>query len=391
MQQYAYLIIGGGMAAAAAVKGIREIDKESAICIIGAETNPPYKRPPLTKQLWKGKPVDSIWLHTEDQGATLLQGRTVFSIDPANKCVADDQGTQYGFGKLLICTGATPRRLPIDSDAIIYYRTFDDYTRLRELCETGERFAVIGGGFIGSEIAAALAMNGKHAIMLFPDDSIGAKVYPSDLAQYVTHYFGEQKVEVRPGEAVTSLTSSNGKHKVVTSLGNETEVDGVIAGIGVTPNTELASAAGLPVDNGIAVDDYLNAGHPDIYAAGDAASFHNPALGRRIRVEHEDNAVTMGGWAGRTMAGEREPYTHLPYFYSDLFDLGYEAIGDLDNSLETYCDWQEPFKKGVVYYLADGRVRGALLWNVWDKVPAARELISASGPFKQQDLKGRIQ
>lgn len=390
MLSFQYLIIGGGMAADAAVKGIREVDKQASICIISDETSPPYKRPPLTKQLWKGKPVESIWLHTEDHGVTLLQGRVVTAIDPANKLVTDDQGTEYGFGKLLIATGATPRRLPVDSDAIIYYRAFDDYNRLRGLCEVGERFAVVGGGFIGSEIAAALAMNGRQAIMLFPEDTIGKKPYPADLAQYVTRFYSEQLVEVRAGETMTGVVSGNGKHLVQTSLGNEIEVDGIVAGVGVTPNTEPASAVGLPTENGIAVDEYLNAGHPDIYAAGDVASFNNPALGRRIRVEHEDNAITMGGWAGRAMAGEREPYTYLPYFYSDMFDLGYEAVGALDSRLETYSDWQEPFRKGVVYYLSDDRVRGVLLWNVWDKVPAARELISTLGPISPNDLKGRI-
>lgn len=390
MLSFPYLIIGGGMAADAAVKGIRQIDEQSPIYVISDENHPPYKRPPLTKQLWKGKPVDSIWLHTEDYGATLLRGHVVSSLDAATKRVTNEDGTEFGFEKLLIATGVTPRLLQIDSDAIIYYRNFDDYNHLRALTETGDRFAVIGGGFIGSEIAAGLAMNGKKAFLFAPEEIIGAKLYPLDLGQFVTQYYRDQGVEVRPGETVTGLTSRGGKHKVTTSLGNEVEVDGVVAGIGVRPNTDLAAIAGLPTENGIAVDEYLNAGHPDIYAAGDVASFHNPALGRRVRVEHEDNAVTMGGWAGRAMAGDRQPYTHLPYFYSDMFDLGYEAVGDVNSKLDTYSDWQEPFRKGVVYYLADGRVRGVLLWNVWDKVPAARELIADRDPFTPQDLKGRI-
>ncbi len=390
MQSFPYLIIGGGMAADAAVKGIREIDADSPIAVIGAEPDPPYKRPPLTKKLWLGKPVDSIWLHTEDSGIDFMPNRRVVSIAPQNKLVTDDQGNNYSFGKLLIATGATPRRMPIESDAIIYYRTFQDYRRLRELTETGERFAVIGGGFIGSEIAASLTMNGKHVVMLFPEDTIGAKIYPSDLARYVTDFYRRQSVEVRSGETVTGVVSANGRHTLTTSLGSKIEVDGIVAGIGVEPNTALASSAGLPIDNGIAVDEFLNAGHPDIYAAGDVASFQSEALGRRVRVEHEDNAVTMGGWAGRAMAGDARPYTHLPYFYSDMFELGYEAVGDTSSKLETYADWQEQFRKGVVYYLQDGRVRGALLWNVWDMVPAARELISQPGPHTPESLKGRI-
>jgi 3-phenylpropionate/trans-cinnamate dioxygenase ferredoxin reductase subunit len=144
------------------------------------------------------------------------------------------------------------------------------------------------------------------------------------------------------------------------------------------------------VDNGIVVDEYLRAGNPDVYAAGDVANFYNPALGRRIRVEHENNALTMGRYAGRNMAGETTPYHYLPYFYSDLFELGYEAIGLVDSQLETIPDWSTPHQKGVVYYRQDRRVRGVLLWNVWEKVGAARDLIAEPGPFKPEDLPGRL-
>jgi len=386
MRHYAYLIIGGGMAADAAVKGIRSIDKDWEICVIGSEPVPPYKRPPLTKGLWKGKPVDSIWLGTSDLGVTLDLARTARGIDLANKCVTDDRGEEYGFDKLLIVTGGTPRRLPFEADGIIYYRTFADYEHLRELTEQGNRFAVIGGGFIGSEIAAALAMNDKHTTLIFPDETIGAKIYPADLAEFVTNYYREKGVEIIAGDTVVATET----HLVKTASGREIEVDGVVAGIGITPNTQLAELAGLPIDNGIQVDKHLRAGNPDVFAAGDVANFHNPALDLRMRVEHEDNAVTMGKHAGKAMAGHLEHYTHLPYFYSDMFELGYEAVGLLDSRLETFSDWKEPFREGVVYYLAHGRVRGVLLWNVWDKVPAARELIAEPGPINAAELKGRI-
>jgi NADPH-dependent 2,4-dienoyl-CoA reductase/sulfur reductase-like enzyme len=167
-------------------------------------------------------------------------------------------------------------------------------------------------------------------------------------------------------------------------------VDAVVAGIGVVPNTELAAAAGLEVDDGLVVDDRLRTGHPDVFAAGDVARFISPALGGRTRVEHEDNALTMGRAAGRAMAGEESPYTHLPSFYSDLFELGYEAVGAMDPRGETVADWKEPFREGVVYYLAQGRVRGVLLWNTWDQVDAARALIAEPGPFRAADLRGRL-
>ena len=164
----------------------------------------------------------------------------------------------------------------------------------------------------------------------------------------------------------------------------------MVAGIGVEPNVELAQTAGLDVENGIRVDASLRTSQEDIYAAGDVASFHNPALDKWLRVEHEDNANTMGGLAGRAMAGEVVSYDHLPSFYSDLFELGYEAVGEVDSRLEAVADWKQPYREGVVYYLREGRVRGVLLWNVWDQVDAARRLIAEPGPFKATDLMGRL-
>lgn len=164
----------------------------------------------------------------------------------------------------------------------------------------------------------------------------------------------------------------------------------IVAGLGIHPGVELAEQAGLRVNNGIEVDELCRTSHADMYAAGDVANFPNPALGTRIRVEHEDNANTMGRIAGQNMAGERTPYHHLPFFYSDLFDLGYEAVGDLDSRLTVVEDWKEPFREGVVYYLKDRRVRGVLLWNVWNQVDRARELIAQTGPFAPQDLLGRL-
>ena len=385
-----YLIVGGGMTADAAVHGIREMDPNASIGLIGEEPHPPYDRPPLSKKLWKGKPVDIIWREKESGGTELILERRVLSLDPQGKRVVDYRQETYTFDKLLLATGGTPRRLPFGNDHIIYFRTFENYLRLRKLADTGKRFAVIGGGFIGSEIAAALSMNGKEVIMLFPGPGIAGRVMPHDLSEFLNNFFREKGVAMLTGETVNDLQSKDRQLAVKTASGREFVVNGVVAGIGINPNVELAQQAGLEVQNGIVVDELLRSSHPDIFAAGDVASFYNPSLGKRIRVEHEDNANTMGRQAGRNMAGAAEPYHHLPFFYSDLFELGYEAVGDLDARLETVTDWQEPFRKGVVYYLENGRVRGVLLWNVWEQVDAARRLIAAKGPFRPEDLKGLI-
>jgi 3-phenylpropionate/trans-cinnamate dioxygenase ferredoxin reductase subunit len=390
MKHYKYLIIGGGLAGDAAVQGIRELDRDGSIGMFSMELNPPYTRPNLSKQLWKGKPLEKIWKNTESRGAELLLNHKITEVDVQKKCVRDEAGEEYTFDKLLLATGGTPIRLPFGGEDIIYYRDLQDYQRLRALSERAAHFLVIGGGFIGSEIAAALTMNGKKVVMVFPDQAIGANVYPSDLAHFLNDYYRDKGVDVVVGDTVADVEKSGDRFKVRTKNGFDFEVDGVVAGIGIRPNLQLAQQAGLQMDNGVIVDEHLLTSAPDIYAAGDMANFYHSALGKRVRVEHEDNAVHMGKLAGRNMAGAQETYTHAPMFYSDLFDLGYEAVGDLSSKLQTVTDWQEPFKKGVIYYLDNDRVRGVLLWNVWEQVDHARALLNEQSPLRAEDLMGKI-
>jgi NADPH-dependent 2,4-dienoyl-CoA reductase/sulfur reductase-like enzyme len=390
MENFKYLIIGGGMTAMAAMRGIREIDKQGTIGLIGLEPDPPYKRPPLSKGLWKGKPLESIWIKSDDLQADFRLGRNIVSLDPGSLTVKDDQGATYKGEKILLATGGTPRKLPFGGDRIIYYRTLADYKRLAELSKRNLTFAVIGGGFIGSEITAALAMNGRQVTMLVPEEGIGSAIYPHDLSLFLNDYFIKKAVSVWPGEILSGAEASQGKMALKTKNGRELLVDAVIAGIGIQPNVELAKSAGLKVGNGIVVDRTLVTSQPGIFAAGDVAEFYNPLLDKHIRIEHEDNANSMGRQVGRNMAGANESYDHLSYFFSDFFELGYEAVGELDPRQETFVDWVDPYKKGVVYYLTGGRVRGVLLWNVWDTVPAARALMAEPGPFKAADLKNRL-
>jgi 3-phenylpropionate/trans-cinnamate dioxygenase ferredoxin reductase component len=390
MPDYKYLIVGGGMTADAAVNGIREADSEGSIGLISAEQNPPYNRPPLSKGLWKGDAPDSIWRGTEKQGIALHLGRKAEFLDLRRRIATDDRGSSYTFEKLLLATGAAPRRLDFDDGSVIYYRNLDDYRNLRALTEHGHRFGVIGGGFIGWELAAALAMNDKEVVMLFPGEAIGSHIYPIDLARFLNDYYQQKGVKIVSGSTVVGMEKTQQGTNVKTRDQGEFLVDGVVAGIGVVPNVELPRAAGLEIENGIVVDEFLRTSHPDVYSAGDVANFFSPALEKRLRVEHEDNANTMGRQAGAAMAGKANPYHHLPFFYSDLFDLGYEAVGDLDPQLETVADWKEPYREGVIYYMRGARVRGVLLWNVWGQVDAARQLISAQGPFRASDLKDRL-
>jgi 3-phenylpropionate/trans-cinnamate dioxygenase ferredoxin reductase component len=387
---YKYLIIGGGMTADAAVGGIRQLDGEGSIGLIGEEPYPPYDRPPLSKGLWRGDSIEDIRRNIQGQGVEVHLGLRAQLLEPQNRRLTDERGEVYTFEELLLATGGKPRRLPFGGDHIIYFRTLEDYRKLRALAEQGRRFAVIGGGFIGSEIAAALAMNGKEVVMLFPKEAIGSHAFPADLARFLNGFYRENGVEVLAGETVSGLETHTEKLDVRTSGGQEITVDGVVAGIGIEPDVRLAEGAGLEVGDGIVVDEFLRTSSPDVYAAGDVANFYNPDLDKRLRVEHEDNANTMGLLAGRNMAGAAEPYHHLPFFYSDLFELGYEAVGEVDARLETVADWKDLGREGVVYYLWEGQVRGVLLWNVWGQVDAARRLIAEPGPFEAEDLKGRL-
>lgn len=390
MKHYRYLIIGAGMSADAAARGILELDTTGSIGIIGAENDPPYTRPYLSKALWKGRPFEKVWRGTDKLAVDMYLGRSATRLDPNAKRVVDDHGDEYSYERLLLATGGTPRHLPFGDGHIIYYRTLRDYERLRALAENGQSFLAIGGGLIGSEIAAALRMQGKDVTMLLRGSSIGQKMYPVDLAHYLGDFYRQKGVELVAEGLVDGIEEKGPCLAVHTRAGRTFEVDGVVAGLGIRPNVELARSAGLKVDNGIVVDNRARTSAPDVYAAGDVAKFPHAALGRLMRIEHEDNALRMGKQAGRNMAGADEPYTHTPYFYSDLFELGYEAVGDLNATFETFADWQEPFQKGVVYYLQGARVRGVLLWNVWDKRDEAAALIAEPGPFAVANLRGRI-
>ena len=390
MKKYQYVIIGGGMTGDAAIAGIRELDLNGSILLISAESNPPYNRPPLTKGLWKGKALDSIWRNSKEKHADILLDRRVVSIDLKHKIISDNIGDTFGFEKLLLATGGTSRHLPIGGEDVVYFRTVEDFKKLKIMTETKQKFGVIGTGFIGSEISAALAMNGKDVTVFDIGAGIGWNIYPSGLTNYLNKYFQEKNVKVIPNVKVNEIEKVGELFRIRTDSGVEEEVEATIAGVGIVPEISLAVAINLNVENGITVNEYLQTSHSEIYAAGDAANFYNPLLDKRIRVEHSDNANSMGKQAGRNMAGTGERYDYLPFFYSDLFDLGFEAIGLIDSRFEIIEDWKEKYKEGVLYYMNEDRVSGVILWNVWDKVDEARKIIGLPAPIREIDLIGKI-
>ncbi len=387
-----YLIIGAGMAGDAAAKAIHEAEPAATIAMIGDEAQPPYQRPPLSKAMWKGdKTLADIDLGTRDSGVDLQLGRCVEVLDRVAHSAQDDHGDHWRYRRALLATGGTPRRLGFDGGRrVIHFRTMADYQTLREFAVPGASIAVIGGGFIGSELAASLSSVGCKVTMLFPDPAIGFGRYPDALAHSLNDYYREHGVTVTSGVTVSGGKALDDGVELSLSDGQTLRFDAVVAGLGVTANTRIAEEAGLKVDNGVIVDGQLRTSDADIWAAGDIANFHSVALDQRMRVEHEDAAVSMGRLAGRAMTGHSEQYVTQPMFYSDLFDLGYEAVGRLDTRLQVVEDWKTPYREGVVYYLDAGRVRGVLLWNVWDQVDAARTLLAEPGPFDADSLRGRL-
>lgn len=386
---YDYLIIGAGMTADAAARGIREIDPDGSIGIVGDEPDPPVRRPALSKDLWtddEATLTGSMLDPAGDTGAELHLSQQVTTLDPQAKVATSSGGDEFGYGRALIATGGHPRHLDgLDpSDHVVYYRTVADYRRLREAAKPGTRVVVIGGGYIGSEVAAALAQNDVHVTMVFPEDAPGAGRFPAEIAEQITARYVEAGVQLRAGTGVDGGTDSGDGVRLDLDDGTTLDADLVVVGLGLVPAGEVAGAAGIERsdDGGIVVDDHLRTSVDDIFAAGDVASYVDPRLGRR-RVEHEDNATTMGKAAGRALAGADEVYQHTPMFYSDLFDLGYEAVGRMDPSLETFVEDQGD--GSVVYYLDDDQVVGVLLWNVWDAVDAAKDVI-ASGTRPESGL-----
>lgn len=399
---YDYVIVGAGMAAAKAIDGIRAEDQSGSIGVFGEDPSAPVYRPDLSKTLWlkEDANLEESLMLSEAPGAAkapdgnteLHLGTTVTSLTPDDRSVTLGGGQRVRYGKLLLATGAAPRLTGLEpGPRVLYYRTVDDYRRLREIARAGAHVAVVGGGYIGTELAAVLIQNGVRVTLVATSAPLLAHLFPELLARTVTREFSDRGVELVVGRLAGGSTRRKG---VTVRLEDGTEIaaDAAVVGVGVSPRTELARAAGLAVDDGILVDEHLRTGAHSIYAAGDVARYPDRLLGVR-RVEHAAAAETMGTVAGRNMAGAHRPYRTTPFFWSDLFDFGYEAVGEVDTRHRTVEDWavgedgQPDHSTGVVYYVNQiGAVRGVLLWNVWESVKPARKLIESTGLEPVSDL-----
>ncbi|WP_456268108.1 NAD(P)/FAD-dependent oxidoreductase [Kushneria sp. AK178] len=395
MQRHDYLIIGGGMVAANAVNGIREHDQQGSIAILGAEPDGPVTRPALSKKLWTDPDFtyDRIWMQPEqDEHTTLYTGTRVQSINRDEKSVTIEDGEVHGYGQLLLATGGTVVTLDDlpAGDRVLYFRTVRDYDRLRELAGDQRHVVVVGGSYIGTEIAAALVQNDTRVTLVYPEEVLGGRMFPPSLASRYHQTYLDRGVKLLGGRSVET-GRVNGDHVTLTLDDDSTlEADAVVFGLGVTPNVEIAETAGLEVDGGVVVNERLQTADKAIFAAGDVACYPDRILGRR-RIEHVDHANQSGMTVGRIMAGSSDTYDHTPYFYSTVFDMAYKAVGTLDSSLETLEDWATPQEQGVVYYLNEGKVQGVLQLNMDpDKLDEARAVLADTAEQSEETLIGRI-
>lgn len=389
-QAYDYLIIGGGMVAGYAAKGIREQDTAGTIKILSNDKDVPYTRPALTKKLWTDDSFtdDQVPLNTtEETGAETQLGAEVTAIHRDRHTVQLADGSVVGYQKLLLATGSEPTKIDgPESDKVLFFRSWEDYRKLRDISGKNRHVLVVGGGYIGAELAAGLIQNDTRVTLIYPDKVLGSSQFPDEIANEYEASFKEAGVKLVNGKRVESYRKEDDGFALTLDDGTELNGDAVVFGLGVSPRVSLAEESGLKVDDGVIVDEYLRTEDPDVYAAGDIAAYPDPILGRN-RIEHVDHARHSGEAVGKAMAGANEPYDYTPYFYSVVFDISWKAIGTLDPELDTLIDEVDGGK--VIYYLKDDKPVGILLWNVEADLDEVRSILS-DPPTDSSALKGAL-
>ncbi|MGH3695019.1 MAG: NAD(P)/FAD-dependent oxidoreductase [Pseudonocardiaceae bacterium] len=401
-QPQIFVIVGAGLAGATAAQTLREEGFAGRIVLIGDEAERPYERPPLSKGYLLGKEARAtLYVHDEDwyqeNSVELQRGRRVTSLDRIGRRVQLEGGDQLGYSKLLLATGASPRRLNLpgaDLDGVHYLRRIEDSERLREGIRGGGRVVVVGAGWIGLETAAAAREHGCAVTIIEPrptplQAALGPGAGGSVIGGFFAQVHRQHGVDVQLGTAVTGFRGTGRVATVSTDDGNEIPADVVIVGIGARPDTELAAQAGLAVDNGVLVDAALRTDDPDIYAAGDVANAVSPLYGTRIRVEHWANALHGGPAAARSMLGHQVSHDRAPYFYTDQYDLGMEFTGWFPpggyDALVTRGDLDA--RAFQAFWLAGDRVVAGLHVNRWEEgIAPVQALISSAAPINPHHL-----
>jgi 3-phenylpropionate/trans-cinnamate dioxygenase ferredoxin reductase component len=378
-----FVIVGASLAGAKAAETLRTEGFDGRVVLIGEETERPYERPMLSKEYLRGeKPAAKLYVHDEgfyaDNDIELLTGTQVASFDPAAHDVTLQDGSRMPYSRLLLATGAAPRRLPLpgtDLPGVRYLREMRDSDALRAAITAASRVVVIGAGWIGSEVAASARQLGAEVAIVAPEAVPLERVLGVELGGVYRDLHAEHGVDLHLSTQVEAIVGTVAAQGVRTKDGSLIEGDLVVVGVGASPRDELARDAGLDIDNGIVVDEFLRTSAADVFAAGDVASTWNPLYKKRIRLEHWANALNQGQTAARNMLGQGTAYAKLPYFYSDQYDFGMEYNGYA-------ADWDQVVLRGdaagrefLAFWLRDGRVVAGMNANIWDQGDGIKALI----------------
>ena len=390
MTKQIFVIVGASLAGAKAAEELRTQGFDGQVMLIGAEPERPYERPPLTKDYLRGESGRAkAYVHRDgfypQQDIELVTGVTVTAIEPSASRVTLDDGRTLGYDRLLLATGAEPRRLQIPGaglDGIYYLRTLADCDVLRARLDCGGRVAVVGGGWIGSEFAASAGQRGLQVTVIDPQPLPGERIFGPEIAAFYRDVHRQHGAEFLLGEGVAAFEGNGTVRRVRTVGGHRIECEFAVIGIGVVPRTGLASDVGLEVSNGIVVDDDLQTAAPGVFAAGDVANAWHPFYDQRIRVEHWANALHQGPAAAQAMLGRRVSYDRIPYFYSDQYDVGMEYSGYAPQWDEVVFRGDRAGGEFIAFWLRDGRVAAGMNVNVWDVNEHVQALIRSRRPVE---------
>lgn len=392
MASKAFVIVGASLAGAKAAEALRDQGFDGQICLIGQERHLPYERPPLSKDYLAGKADrDSVFVHDQEwyqrQQIDLRLGTLATAIDRAARQVQLADGARLAYDKLLLTTGSSPRQLPGVS-GVHYLRTIDDSDRLKEVLDTGSHLAVIGGGWIGLEVAAAACQAGLQVTVLEAMELPLLRVLGREMAQVFTDLHKSAGVDLRLGVRIEEIFSRGGNAAGVRLAdGTRISPDAILAGIGAAPRTGLARDAGLEVGDGIVTTASLRTSDPDIFAAGDVASAFHPLLGEHVRVEHWANALNQPAVAAAAMLGQDTSYSELPYFYTDQYDLGMEYVGQVSGGYDQVVVRGDlEARQFIAFWVKQGRVKAGMNVNIWDVTDPIKRLIRSGHPVAADAL-----
>ena len=398
MKASKYVILGGGMVAGYAAKELAERGlKPGELTIVSADNALPYERPPLSKSFLAGKDTEqSILINPEnfyhERGVEVTLNCEIDGLDPGRKNLHLKSGDELGFEKLIVATGARVRTLNIPGshrEGVYYLRSLGDSKRIRQRAGSAKHAVVIGGGFIAMEVAAVLSQGGVETTMIVREDRIWKRFFTPGMSRFFENYYAGQGVRLAKQTKVVELRGNGAVTSAMLATGETLACDMVVAGIGVEPITGLLATSGIDVTDGVMVNEYLETSKGGIYAAGDVANYQDTLFGRRRRVEHWDNAVSQGRHCAGALLGERTPFAHVPYFFSDVFDLSYEFWGDPSGADRIVERGDLSTNSFSVWWLRQSRLVAAFTMNRPDEErEAASRWIQSQQPVSAESLSG---